>query len=261
MTENAKICQKCGSTVVPGMKFCESCGAKIEALAEESAADPRASVQTVEAVKEPQTNAPATTAPAPVPVKAGTEKIGGGTPKPPLPKQTWIIAGVVVLALLAAAVYFVVLPMISGTAAGSQGSIPLPVVPGATGSSPAPSSAPGSTPSTTPGGSVSFVTDPTQVPPTALLVTYQAERDPITGVVTVTFTGGAGKYGVRDTFIRLTRSDGQILTRTKTFTQIMQAETFQGTTTGDDRIEVTANYFNGDHYKIIDQILFFKKRF
>jgi hypothetical protein len=193
--------------------------------------------------------------------KAGREKSGGADSKEPFPKQTWIIAGAVVLVLLAAAVYFVVLPMISGTAGSSPGSGPVPAVPGATGSSPASSSAPGSTPSTTAGGSVSFVTDPTQVPPAALLVTFQAERDPITGIVTVTFTGGAGKYGVRDASIRLTRSDGQILTRTKTFTQIGQTETFQGTTTGDDRIEVTANYFNGDHYKIIDQILYFKKRF
>ena len=33
MTENPKTCQKCGSPVTPGMKFCESCGAKIEASA------------------------------------------------------------------------------------------------------------------------------------------------------------------------------------------------------------------------------------
>ena len=32
MTENPKTCQKCGSPVAPGIKFCESCGAKIEAL-------------------------------------------------------------------------------------------------------------------------------------------------------------------------------------------------------------------------------------
>lgn len=110
------------------------------------------------------------------------------------------------------------------------------------------------------GATVSFTAGPTQQIPAPLLVQFSAARDPITGLVTITFDGGAGRYGVKNVDIRLSRSDGQVIAKTVTLTDIGDGLTLQGTKTGDDRIELTVNYSNGDHYKVIDQILEYKRR-
>jgi hypothetical protein len=308
MTENPKTCQKCGSPITAGMKFCETCGTKIDVSPScpwcgaahnpdskfcencgkstgtpgpVAAEVPIVAISGTPAAEEPAVEGqpainPSPAEPVPVEEKATsnpenkpssspanvrevpvTENLmdvpAQIVPKKPVPRQTLIIAGIILLALIGAVVYFVVLPMIPGI-----GTAPLTVL--ASGTATPAETRSLSPPAGSSAGVVSFVTEPTQVPPAKLLVTYTAERDPITGLVTITFTGGAGQNGVRDVFIRLTRSDGEIITRTKTFTQILQTETLQGTKTGDDRVEVTANYYNGEHYKIIDQILEYKKR-
>jgi len=320
MTDNSQTCQKCGSPVTPGMKFCESCGAKIEALsacpqcgaaigpdvkfcevcgapvspaavpvkatpaetapvvapaAGPSPPEPETPpVLEVKPPTEPPVKAEKITIPVPVekpapapdqikePPQTGkveaVQKENG--PKKPISRNTMIVAGIIVIALLGAAVYFVVLPMFSGSG-GTQAGSSSSAFPGLRSQTQNPSDARPSAVSTEPSAAaVSFVTEPTQVPPANLLVAFQVERDPITGLVTVTFSGGAGRNGVQDVFIRLTRSDGQVMTRTITLSEIGQGATLQGTRTGDDRIEVTANYYNGEHYKIIDQILEYKKR-
>lgn len=171
------------------------------------------------------------TAPAAPPVSAVKEKVPDkkvpektketvqkSAPKQPASRtQTLVIAGVVGLVIVAALAYFVLLPMLSGTgttSAATSGSPLTNIIPPAVAyGTPVQGSVPSSTASGQSATSALFVTEPTQAVPTDLLVTYQAERDPITGIVTVTFTGGAGKNGVSDVFIRLTRSDGQVLTR------------------------------------------------
>jgi hypothetical protein len=167
--------------------------------------------------------------------------------------RTLVIVGVVGLVIVAALVYFVLLPMLSGSGTPGSGNS---VTPGAT---LVPSAASTVAPVQSP-ASASFVPEPTQVPPTNLLVTYQAERDPITGLVTITFTGGAGQYGVSDVSIRLSRSDGEVLTQSFKPQQIGSFATLQGTKMT-DRIEVIANYNNGDKYRIIDKLFEYKKRF
>lgn len=308
MTDNSQKCQKCSSPVTPGMKFCESCGAKIETgpacpgcgapLAPgvrfcEScgkpvdAAAPAEPVKTPPAAPVPETSRPAGTpapekeamppeaekkavpeekpaAPAVKAEPAPAKPAAGETPKEPgprhpIPQKTLIIAVVVALAVLGAVVFFVVLPMMSGSGSPAAGTAP--PLPGSPSGTVQPAGTPSAVqPAGTSGAQVSFVTGPTQVPPGNLLVTFQADRDPITGIVTVTFTGGAGRYGVRDVDVRLTRSDGQVIARTVTIAEIGQGMALQGTKTGDDHIEVTANYSNGDHYKIIDKILEYTRR-
>jgi hypothetical protein len=182
------------------------------------------------------------------------------SPKKPIPQRTMIIAGIIILALLGAIVYFVVLPMMSGSVSAQTGgnTQSLPGLPSGTVN---PTGTQSSVPSTgTSASQVSFVVEPTQVPPANLLVTFQAERDPITGLVTITFTGGAGRNGIKNVDIELSRSDGQVVTRTVTLTDIGDGLTLEGTKTGDDHIEVTANYNNGEHYRIIDKILEYKRR-
>jgi hypothetical protein len=100
---------------------------------------------------------------------------------------------------------------------------------------------------------------PTQVPPPSLEVKFQAERDPISNIVTVTFTGGAGQNGVREVLVRLTRSDGQVITKTFTIPRIGISETLQGTKMT-DRVEVSVSYYNGERYTVLDETFEYKKR-
>ncbi len=179
-------------------------------------------------------------------------RVAAGTGVQKTPGMRKILVGVIGLVVLAAVLWFAVLPLLSGTA-GTGSPAVIPQLPAPT---PVPPALP-ATPAVT--SSLSFDPAPTQVPPAAMVVTFQAERDPITGLVTVTFTGGA-RYAVKDVVIRLTRSDGIVETKTVTLSEIGPIATLQGTKTGDDRIEVTARYFNGEEYRIVDRILEYKKR-
>ncbi|MDD1693755.1 MAG: zinc-ribbon domain-containing protein [Methanoregula sp.] len=107
--------------------------------------------------------------------------------------------------------------------------------------------------------SVSLVPGPTQVPPDNLLVYFQAERDPRTKIVSVQYMGGKGQMGVRDVLVRLTRSDGQVLTETFKPLQSGSGVDLQGTEKT-DRLEVIVHYYTGDEYTIIDQVFEYKIR-
>ncbi len=283
--EQTPACEQCGAPLLPNAKFCESCGKLVAvqpvppvsavpgtpAPAEASASPAAKTPDAVSVgIKKP---APAPEPAAPATVKAPDTK-SQEKPKDSVPKipgkapesrtQTLLIAGVVGLVIIAALAYFVLLPMLAGTGTTSAGNsgIPSGASPTPTASAggfPAQSAAPSSTASAQSSGSVSFSPEPTQTPPAELFVTYEAERDPITGLVTVTFRGGAGQNGVQDVSIRLSRSDGQIQTQTFKPQQIGSFTTLQGTRMT-DRIEVIANYYNGQKYRIIDTLFEYKAR-
>jgi hypothetical protein len=170
-------------------------------------------------------------------------------PKPPLPQQTKILAGILVLALLGAAVYFVVLPMLSGAGTTPPGSVP-PAVPGPAGSPPAP--APDSS-------TVTLTAGPTQVLPVNRDLIIDVERDAISSIITVKFQGGEGQYAVRELAVTLTRSDGTV--ERKSFRPEFRGTfiTLQGTQRT-DRVEITAHFYNGESYKVVDKVFEYKKR-
>jgi hypothetical protein len=298
MTANQETCQKCGSPVTPGMKFCESCGAKIEALPAcpkcgaavapevkfcESCGAPvgpaavpaeappvprvpetplageaKTPAEVMAKVEEKIVPAPAEKpAPAPARVKESPqpEKIRDAPketgPKKPVSRQTMIIAGVIVLALLGAAVYFVVLPMLSGSATPVQNQ---PVSPAGTGSG---------TPSATAGvsqaGTFSLTAGPTEVPPSNLALIIDVEKNAISRNIIVTFQGGSGQYGVRELRITLSRSDGTVEEQSLSHLERGSSITLKGTDKT-DRVEITAYYNNGESYKIVDKVFEYKKR-
>lgn len=107
--------------------------------------------------------------------------------------------------------------------------------------------------------SPSFVPGPTQVPPESYLIWLQAEREPITNMVTVIFNGGKGQRAVRDVQVRLTRSDGQVLTQVFKPLTVGEGAALQGTKYT-DRLEVIVTYNNGNVYKVIDQVFAYKQR-
>jgi hypothetical protein len=267
MTENSILCPKCKSPVTPGMKFCESCGTKIETVGippvsptpepsgstttPPAALAPDEPVKTEPAITEKPVLEPVMGQKIPKPQKQEVVPKDAG-PKKPLPQQTLIIAGVLVLALIAAAVYFVVLPALSGPSP-SAGSLPsLPGVPGTA----APSATQATNSQTV---ETTLTAGPTEVPPGKFALVLDAERDPISHIVTVTFKGGAGQYGVSNILVQLTRSDGQVLTQNFKPTTIGSGVTLQGTEKT-DRVEASATYYSGEHYKIMDHIFEYQKR-
>lgn len=183
---------------------------------------------------------------------AGIPK-GTGEKKPAFSK-TMIIAGVIVLALLSAAVFFVGLPLLngSGTPPSNPAGAQVTMNPG----SPA---APLTTAGTSGTASISLTAGPTQVPPPNLALIIDVERDAITHMITVTFQGGPGQYGVRELVVTLTKSDGTV--ETKSFKPDNRGTfiTLKGTEKA-DRVEITANYYNGESFKVVDKVFEYKKR-
>ena len=271
MDISRQACPRCNSPVEPGTMFCESCGAKIDTSLRctqcgaplnkamkfcESCGAPREVVQKNNVPAAPEVIAEQATAPQ------KSEETGQTLPslalsehpaaKKPIPSMKWVVTGLVILIVLAIAAYAFALPMLSGTTASEKSG----------GNSPGTGS--GTAPGTTPTTGSSLVTGTltpgqTQVVPSNLDVKFQAERDPISGIVTVTFTGGAGQNGVREVLARLTRSDGQVITKTFTIPQIGISETLQGTKMT-DRIEVSVSYYNGERYTVLDETFEYKKR-
>lgn len=271
--EQLPPCPNCGAPLTPGVKFCETCGKAVGGPAPEAGTP-----ETAPAPKEPEPVAPATPpkeVPPVVPAVAETAAEPAQTAEPPVPvtkspvpqpatpgpaapgtatalgagpNKTLIIAGIVGLVVIAALALFVILPSFSGAAAGTttagQGAATTTTTAGAM-------------PTAAPAGS--FEPLPTDTIPVNLEVTYQADRDPITGLVTVTFTGGPGLNGISATAITLTRSDGHVVTKSFKPKQVGDTATVQGTLQT-DRIEVIANFYNGESYRVIDKLFEYKRK-
>jgi hypothetical protein len=180
-------------------------------------------------------------------------------------KNLAIMGVVVVLVAAAALVSAGVLHIPVTMPQSSGGDNPLPAVPAVTttlvpaGTTQVPDTELTEIPVTT-AEVISLVPGPTQVPPANLLVYFQADRDPLTRIVSVLYMGGKGQRGVRDVFVRLTRSDGQVLTGTFKPEQVGSGVELQGTEKA-DRVEVITHYYTGDEYTVIDKVFEYKKLF
>lgn len=183
----------------------------------------------------------------------------GSSPKKPLSGLTMLVAGVIFLAVLGVVVYFVGLPLLSGSATSGQNPTLSPVGTNFGSRTGSTAATPGTPAYTTQTGPVSLTAGPTQVPPTNLGLIIDVERDAITHMITVTFQGGPGQYGVRELIVTLTKSDGTA--ETKAFKPEYRGTfiTLLGTEKA-DRVEITANYYNGESFKIVDKVFEYKKR-
>jgi hypothetical protein len=169
-----------------------------------------------------------------------------------------MITGILVICLVLALGFMTGLLKVSSPAFMKGGSLPHGQTPPEVAPGPVPEDT--MTPPTEPSPAApSFVPGPTQVPLESLQVWFQAERDPITQTVTVLFDGGKGQRAVRDVLVRLTRSDGQVLTRTFRPTTIGEGASLPGTRYT-DRLEVIVTYNNGDKTTIIDKRFDYKMR-
>ncbi|MFA4861029.1 zinc-ribbon domain-containing protein [Methanoregula sp.] len=258
-------CPNCHGPLPPGARFCETCGAKIELLpvcwnCEKPVPSGAKFCENCGAPR----NVPVSRHPAPVPPLPETVVAAHAPVQPapkapgektPLPKNTLVLAGVIGAVILIAVVIFVVLPMLSGSAGTSTSSGFSSVKPAATTASSA-----GKTTKTTTvsGTSSSTVPGPTQTLPAAYDLSFQVDKDAISGDVTVTVTGPSRDL-VNDIEVTLRRADGQVITKDIIPGQKMTEVTLAGTRNS-ERVEVTVQFYSGDQYKVIDTIAEFNRR-
>jgi len=291
--EQAAGCRKCGAPLQPDAKFCEICGTPVSLtkIVLKSRTLPVSrepivgEVPEEGAVQEPDVVVRKRTVPRPEPtldilapdavpepsppMRAGEPDTGAPARQPPAPpypgtkapasKNMMIIAGVVVVAIIAIAVFAVVLPGMSGSSGTKSTGNSNPVVTVTT-----PATSPTTprvtavyTTKTTPAGA-SLVPGPTQTLPANQELIFQVDKDAVSGDVTVTVTGPSRNV-VNDIAVRLTRSDGQVLTGYITPNQKVNEVTMPGTR-ATDRVEVTVNFYSGVSYKVIDKTIDFQRR-
>jgi hypothetical protein len=120
-------------------------------------------------------------------------------------------------------------------------------------------------PSAIPGlGAPSQTVSPLQPQPVDIMPSDQAvevqvnPKDTSYATVTSIFAGGKGQNMVRDIQVKLTRSDGGVLTGSLKPEKLSEV-TLQGTRET-DRIEVRVSMLDGRTYKIVDQAVPFKNR-
>ncbi|HEX3001317.1 MAG TPA: zinc-ribbon domain-containing protein [Methanoregula sp.] len=285
-------CSLCGTLLEPGSRFCPSCGAMIgstkdKAVAESPKEIPARRTPATAKEKPPEKDdegygthpdSPNTPSQAPGAVSGSlqekqesrpatrTPAISAKTTIPPVRSQglaarlglgTSMIAIIILLVIAGVVLIFsgiFSLPAVSSPPIPAAQVIPettpSPVTITATMVTPAPAG--------TPEGNA-LVPGPTQTLPAHLDIVLQAERDPRTRMISVEYMGGKGQYGVREIFVRLTRSDGEVLTGSFKPIQIGSRIELQGTEQA-DRLEVVTRHYSGEEYKIIDQVFEYKIR-
>ena len=103
------------------------------------------------------------------------------------------------------------------------------------------------------GSSQASGTLPTETVPPNTEVYVQVAKNPLDQEISVVFAGGPGQPVLKELEIRVTRSDGQVLTSNLIPRQ--QSEATISGTKGNDRVEVFALYYSGQKYRIYDEVL------
>lgn len=92
-----------------------------------------------------------------------------------------------------------------------------------------------------------------QLPPSNIAVTVQIEKDPVYHTINALFSGGKGQVVTDYCIVRVTRSDGRIISKQLEPLKLAEVQ-IQGTE-GSDRVEVFVVYLSGNSYKIYDSYL------
>lgn len=253
-------CTLCGTLLEPNSRFCPSCGTMIGIAPNASVPGDRGGegrpAAESQAQGTPQSKAPGRSfwrKHAAITIPPGIRSFL--RPRVFLARYGWAILIGTAILLIVAGIFTVVAPALSRSADPVSVITPSATVPVTT---PATLSS-SLTPAPIMNDSVSLVPGSVDRVPQYLQISLEVERDPRSHMVSVAFRGGKGQYGVRDILVRLTRSDGKVLTGTFKPVQTGSGIELQGTEKV-DRVEVTARYYTGDEYKIVDQIFEYKIR-
>jgi hypothetical protein len=274
------VCRKCGAQFIAPVKFCELCGTPVlspqmpEPAAEPPAPEPEPEPEHVPEnaqepepapVPEPKVQKPARAPVAGPPVDELTmtpdipvilEKGSSPGPAKPLMNKALILGGVIILLILIAGVYFVGLPMIKG---GVAAPAPAPVTTLPATMPPMPASTPAPTPKATavPTPDNTFVPQPTQVMPKNQEVFFNVQKDQVNADITVLFQRGPGENLISSAEVKVTHPDGTVLTGTLKPSQGKTELVLKGSK-GTDRVEVIAKMYNGQSYRLKDELIPFK---
>jgi putative aminopeptidase FrvX len=172
-----------------------------------------------------------------------------------------IVGGVIVLLVVIAGVFFVGLPLLNGSSGVSAAQAP--VAPSGTQTKAptivqTPMTTTVRTPVPTTPANV-LVPLPTQDPPKSQDVFFQVQKDQVDGGITVLFAGGPGSSSINNADVRVTHPDGKVVTGIIQPSKGVTEITLDGSKET-DRVEVIVMMYNGQTYRVIDELLTYKER-
>lgn len=167
---------------------------------------------------------------------------------------TLVIAGVLVLAILIAAGYFIVLPLLAEPSdPGVHSSVTVADItdlPEATAVTTIPYGSPGSgSPSSGP-----LVPRPTDTIPSGQTLYFHVDKDPVTAKITVIFAGSAGVGSISSAEVKVTHPGGAVATGIILPLKGVSEITLDGSKET-DRLEIIATMTTGETYRVRDELL------
>jgi hypothetical protein len=260
------VCGNCGAPLSDGVKFCENCGAPRSVPASpQPAPEPVAApvAEEITPITPPGTPVVpekdpgiATETAAPAAEPESEERITAPAPVRPAPAATGPKTSpskTILIAGLAGAIILVA-AIVFVVLPILSGSGGGIAIPGIPGTSPTSSGSTAVT--TTPAASIT--PGPTQTLPASLTLQFQVDKDSVNGDVTVSVTGPSRNI-IKRVEVRVTHPDGQVSTGEIVPGQKSDEVTVSGTRNS-ERVEVTMVSYSGDRYKVIDRIVLFGVR-
>ena len=175
--------------------------------------------------------------------------------------KAFIAGGIILLLVVIAGIFFIGLPVLQGNT-GLTGTTPSPAMADTAlpEQTTLPATMPTMMPTTVPTTSADpFLPLPTQIIPKNQEVFFQVQKDPITAEITVIFAGGPGINSISSGEVKVTREDGAVLTGSIKPSKGDTELTLEGSK-GSDRVEVIAKMYNGQTYRVYDDLLSYKAR-
>ena len=167
---------------------------------------------------------------------------------------TMVIGGILVLAILIAALYFIVLPMVTEPSdPGVHSSVTVADITGlpeATAVTTIPYGPPGSeSPSSGP-----LVPLPTETIPSGQTLYFHVDKDPVTAKITVIFAGSAGVGSISSAEVKVTHPNGAVASGIILPLKGVVEITLDGSKET-DRLEIIATMTTGETYRVRDELL------
>ena len=171
---------------------------------------------------------------------------GSAPAKPPVNK-IMIIGGVIGLIIILAVIFFIGLPLITGTGVFKTNNNPISaeITPIATITTPAMKPTPASS---------ALVPQPTETIPTDHKVFFHVRKDPITSKISIIFTGSAGVGSISSADVKVTHTDGSVTTGSILPLKGLNEVTLAGSKET-DRVEIIAKMSTGETYRVFDDLV------
>jgi hypothetical protein len=171
----------------------------------------------------------------------------GPAPAKPPTKKIMIIGGVIGLIIILAVIFFIGVPLITGTgvfkSTGNPTSAEITPIPTIT--TPAVNLTP---------ASGALVPQPTQTIPTDQKIFFQVQKNPLTSKISVIFTGSAGAGSISSADVKVTHADGSVTTGVILPLKGVSEITLAGSKEP-DRVEIIAKMSTGETYRVFDDLV------